>query len=123
MASTAIEQECFSCEHCGREFTTWYWRDVHQDKGKCKDKEYNCEKCYTRFARKELLEKHIKKNVCGQKISCEKCNRSFKRKHHLQMHQKKPCNEELTCFRCGVYKTFDRNLIFWHAKYCTEEIK
>ena len=122
MASTT-QQEWYSCTYCGREFTTWHWRNVHENKRNCQDKKYNCEKCYTRFTRKDHLKNHIKKNVCGQKIQCETCHRKFKKRSDLEMHQKTPCNLEYTCFNCGVYKTKDSSDIFWHAKYCTEEIK
>ena len=122
MASTTTIQLYFYCKHCNREFTRGHWRDEHQVKGKCMDKKFSCEKCSTRFTRKDALKNHIKKNICGQKIECKICNRKFKKWYHLEMHQKTPCNEEYTCFKCGVYKTFDRNDIFWHAKYCEESI-
>ena len=119
MASTTTLQCCFYCKYCNREFTRGHWRDVHEAKGKCKDKKYSCEKCCTRFSRKYSLKKHTEKNICGQKIECEKCNRKFKKWLDLEIHKETPCNQEYKCYKCD-FKTNNCNIIFWHAKYCPE---
>ena len=75
--SSEYEIPEYRCSFCNYAFTTYLSKATHEDKGKCKNKKFSCDKCHARFARKECLKKH----TCGKEFQCECCKRKFKREN------------------------------------------
>ena len=66
--SSEYEIPEYRCSFCNYAFTTYLSKATHEDKGKCKNKKFSCDKCHARFARKEYLKKH----TCGKEFQCYK---------------------------------------------------
>ena len=98
MESNNIQE--YRCIYCNYAFTTYISKTSHEEKGKCKDKKYICNKCNARFTTPAGLSKH----TCGKVYECERCKRKFKRENDLRMHKEKqtaPCQKEYECYECG----------------------
>ena len=119
--SSEYEIPEYRCSFCNYAFTTYLSKATHEDKGKCKNKKFSCDKCHARFARKEYLKKH----TCGKEFQCEYCERKFKRELDLRMHEEKqttPCQKEYECYDCGRKFRNTTQMKKHTLYYCTENI-
>ena len=60
MESNNIQE--YRCIYCNYAFTTYISKTSHEEKGKCKDKKYICNKCNARFTTPAGLRGCARKN-------------------------------------------------------------
>ena len=99
MESNNIQE--YRCIYCNYAFTTYISKTSHEEKGKCKDKKYICNKCNARFTTPAGLSKH----TCGKVYECERCKRKFKRENDLRMHKEKqtaPCQRNTSAMSVAI---------------------
>ena len=141
-----VEPHC--CSFCRKQFTTKWWRDVHERRGICDDsgnsgdhkprnsgdtslkksEVFECKLCQQVFTRKDKRDNHEKNKTCTIKkltYSCDICYKDFSTKWYLTRHKKsgKNCKiplADLSSDPCpGCNEKFESEVFLKrHLKYC-----
>ncbi|KAH9632110.1 hypothetical protein HF086_002617 [Spodoptera exigua] len=110
----------FSCHACGQEFSI-YDRLVKHIASRHRSKPegvraYECEVCYRKFARSDMLTRHARLHSGVKPYSCASCGQVFSRSDHLATHQRTHTGEKpYRCPSCP-YAACRRDMITRHMR-------
>lgn len=106
------EFSAIRCEICQRGFTTKGSLDLHIDAVHLKKKEFGCNICGKKFARKHILKVHLTTHTGQRDFQCSVCGKSFKQKSNLNRHERihESKNFGYRCRFCGQAFTQNKHL-------------
>ena len=76
----------YTCEICGRSYSTIFILQQHQLSHK--EPKYECVNCGKKFKLKHHLKNHMLTYTEERKFACDQCALKFKMTHHLRSHKK-----------------------------------
>ncbi|XP_039665201.1 zinc finger protein 79-like isoform X1 [Perca fluviatilis] len=98
--SSSIER-AFSCQHCGRLFSTSRDVAVHQ-RSHAGDRIYNCYLCKKPFVHPHQLKTHQRVHTGEKPFSCSQCGKRFSQSSHIKRHMSVHTGEKrYSCSLCG----------------------
>ncbi|XP_047040980.1 zinc finger protein 260 isoform X1 [Helicoverpa armigera] len=110
----------FTCHACGQEFSI-YDRLVKHIASRHRSKPegvraYECEVCFRKFARSDMLTRHARLHSGVKPYSCASCGQVFSRSDHLATHQRTHTGEKpYRCPSCP-YAACRRDMITRHMR-------
>ncbi|XP_034717133.1 uncharacterized protein LOC117937340 [Etheostoma cragini] len=94
-------ERAFSCQHCGRLFSTSRDLAVHQ-RSHAGERIYNCYLCKKPFVHPHQLKTHQRVHTGEKPFSCSQCGKRFSQSSHIKRHMSVHTGEKrYTCSLCG----------------------
>ncbi|KAA8594414.1 hypothetical protein FQN60_011549 [Etheostoma spectabile] len=94
-------ERAFSCQHCGRLFSTSRDLAVHQ-RSHAGERIYNCYLCKKPFVHPHQLKTHQRVHTGEKPFSCSQCGKRFSQSSHIKRHMSVHTGEKrYSCSLCG----------------------
>ena len=120
MHESSVESRTKACKFCKKHYAK---SSFHHHEKVCRKgdnfTDFRCSKCDRSFSRKEVLEKHVRRQHSEtSSFKCEICFKSFLRKPYLEAHVSIQHPEGTTTYTCAICKQVftDEKLYFDHLK-------
>ena len=112
------DQTVYTCEICSKSYTRKQDLQFHKDTVHNEDARFSCEVCGRWFTSARFLKIHTVKQTCTKLYKCEICGDAFPRLNTLTKHRAKHTEKEYICKTCGKHFPNDSNLrrhMFQHS--------